>query len=101
MPHLVVQASFNSGEWSPNLFARVDLTKYKAGAALLENFFVDYRGGASTRTGTGTFSKPINPRRRFGLSPFASFTVGYVLEFGDGYIRFFIVDRQSSRLASP
>ena len=41
MPHLVAQASFNSGEWSPNLFARVDLAKYKAGAALLENFFVD------------------------------------------------------------
>ena len=52
MPHLVAQASFNSGEWSPNLFARVDLAKYKAGAALLENFFVDYRGGASTRVGT-------------------------------------------------
>jgi hypothetical protein len=52
MTDLIIQASFNSGEWSPNLYARVDLVKYKAGAALLQNFFVDYRGGASTRMGT-------------------------------------------------
>ena len=45
------------------------LQSIKAGAALLENFFVDYRGGASTRTGTKYILKPINPRRRFGLSP--------------------------------
>jgi len=47
-----IQASFNSGEWSPKLFARVDVKKYQSGAALLENFFIDYRGGASTRSGT-------------------------------------------------
>ena len=47
MGEIVAQASFNSGEWSPNLYARVDLQKYHSGAALLENFYVDYRGGAS------------------------------------------------------
>ena len=90
MPHLVVQASFNSGEWSPNLYARVDLTKYKAGAALLENFFVDYRGGASTRTGTKYILQAYKSATPVRLISFqASFTVGYVLEFGDGYIRFY------------
>jgi len=90
MSHLVVQASFNSGEWSPNLYARVDLTKYKAGAALLENFFVDYRGGASTRTGTKYILQAYKSATPVRLISFqASFTVGYVLEFGDGYIRFF------------
>ena len=38
MSDLTIQASLNSGEWSPKLFARVDLAKYKSGAALLENF---------------------------------------------------------------
>ena len=52
MSDIAVQASFNAGEWSPALFARVDIQKYHSAAALLENFFVDYRGGASTRTGT-------------------------------------------------
>ena len=31
---------------------RVDIQKYRSGAALLSNYFVDYRGGASTRPGT-------------------------------------------------
>ena len=90
MPHLVAQASFNSGEWSPNLYARVDLAKYKAGAALLENFFVDYRGGASTRPGTQYILQAYKSSTPVRLITFqASFGVGYVLEFGNGYIRFF------------
>lgn len=90
MSDLVIQASLNSGEWSPKLFARVDLQKYKSGAALLQNWFVDYRGGASTRPGSKYILQcrdSVNPVR---LIPFqASFSVGYVLEFGDEYIRFY------------
>ena len=71
-------------------FARVDLAKYKAGAALLENFFVDYRGGASTRVGTKYILQAYKSATQVRLISFqASFTVGYVLEFGDGYIRFY------------
>ena len=90
MPNDIIQASFNSGEWSPKLFARVDLAKYKSGAALLENFFVDYRGGASTRPGTKYILQCRYPTLNVRLIPFqASFDIGYVLEFGHGYIRFF------------
>jgi hypothetical protein len=90
MSDLVIQASLNSGEWSPKLFARVDLAKYKSGAALLENFFVDYRGGASTRPGTKYILQCYKSATAVRLIPFqASFDVGYVLEFGDQYIRFF------------
>ncbi len=86
----VIQASFNSGEWSPKLFARVDMQKYRSGAALLENFFVDYRGGASTRPGTKYILQCFNSNENVRLIPFqASFAVGYVLEFGHGYIRFY------------
>lgn len=90
MSDLVIQASLNSGEWSPKLFARVDMQKYKSGAALLENFFVDYRGGASTRPGTKYVLQCYKSATAVRLIPFqASFEVGYVLEIGDQYIRFF------------
>jgi len=89
MANPVIQTSFNAGEWAPSLYARVDLTKYHSGAALLRNFFVDYRGGATTRNGTKYIlqTRSTNTVRLFPFQ--ASFTVTYVLEFGTGYIRFF------------
>ena len=89
MSDVSVQASFNSGEWSPKLFARVDLQKYKSGAALLENFFVDYRGGASTRVGTKYIIQAYKSSTQVRIINFqASFAVGYVIEIGNGYMRF-------------
>ena len=85
----VIQTSFNSGEWSPSLYAQVSLKQYHSGAALLRNFFVDTRGGATTRPGT----KYVATCKSSGTVrpiPFqASFTVSYMLEFGQGYVRFF------------
>ena len=90
MPVSHNQKAFHAGEWSPNLYARVDLQKYHSAAALLENFFVDYRGGASNRPGTKYILQAYNSSAAVRLIPFsASFTVSYVLEFGDGYIRFY------------
>src|SRR6516164_3245868 len=88
MAQPVIQHSFHAGEWAPALNARVDLAKYHAGAALLKNFFVDYRGGVSTRPGTRYVltCKSLGSR----LIPFiASSSVQYVLEFGQNYIRFY------------
>lgn len=85
-----IQNSFNSGEWAPNLWARTDIEKYKSGAALLKNFFVDYRGGASTRVGTKYVLRGYKDSTAIRLIPFqASFVVKYAMEFGDQYIRFF------------
>lgn len=90
MSDLVIQASFNSGEWSPTLRARVDIQKYRSGAAMLRNFFVDYRGGASTRPGTQYIQTCLNSTLAVRIIPFqASTTVSYVLEFGNGYLRFY------------
>lgn len=47
-----IQNSFAAGELAPHLYGRTDLEKYRSGAAMMRNFFVDYRGGASTRPGT-------------------------------------------------
>jgi hypothetical protein len=90
MADLSIQASFNAGEWAPQLNARVDMTKYRSGAALLQNFFVDYRGGASTRPGTAYILQAFKSSTPVRLINFqAAFNVGYALEFGDFYIRFF------------
>lgn len=89
MSQPTIQTSFASGEWAPKLRARVDLAKYRSGAALLRNFFVDYSGGgASTRQGT----RFINQCKSLGarIIPFQpSTTLSYELEFGQGYIRFY------------
>lgn len=84
-----IQNSFHAGEWAPALNARVDLAKYKSAAALLENFFVDYRGGASSRSGTKYVIQCKDSVNEVRLISFqASFNVGYILEFGHQYIRF-------------
>ena len=85
----VIQTSFNSGEWSPSLYAQVNLKQYHSGAALLRNFFVDTRGGATTRPGT-RYVATCKSNSTVRPIPFqASFTVSYLLEFGQGYVRFF------------
>lgn len=85
----VIKTSFASGEWAPKLRSRVDIQKYHAGAAAMRNFFVDYSGGgASTRQGTQFIASVKTNGAR--LIPFqASATLSYVLEFGQGYIRFY------------
>jgi hypothetical protein len=91
MSDLAAQASFNTGEWAPSLYARVDLAKYRSGAALLSNFFVDYRGGASTRPGTKYILQCYKSATPVRLIPMqATFNIGYVLEFGQQYVRFFV-----------
>lgn len=85
----VHQTSFASGEWAPKLQSRVDVQKYRTGAALMRNFFVDYSGGgASTRQGTKFIAQAAaNGARLVGFQP--STTISYVLEFGQNYIRFY------------
>ena len=85
----VIQTAFHAGEWAPALYARVDLAKYHSAAAFIENWFVDYRGGVSTRPGTKYVLQAYNSTTDVRLIRFqASSTVGYVLEFGNYYIRF-------------
>lgn len=85
----LIQSSFSAGEISTNLFARVDLDKYHSGAAVMRNFFVDYRGGASSRAGTELIDRTKNSVRG-RLIPFIfSQTQSYVLELGNFYMRFY------------
>ncbi len=90
MAQPVIQTAFSGGEWSPDLYARVDLAKYHSAAQLLRNFYVDYRGGASSRPGLKYILQARNSAFPVRLIPFqASFTTSYVLEFGQNYLRFY------------
>lgn len=84
-----IQPALSSGELSPSLRSRIDLDKYAIGCSTVRNFYVDYRGGLVSRPGlayVGTCKQTgdIPPRD----IPFQfSITQGYVLEFGDYYMR--------------
>lgn len=81
-----VQSSFASGELSPGLLGHVDLAKYHTGAALMRNFFVDVKGGASTRPGTQYIVTAAGPGL---LVPFVfSATQTYMLLFTQFLIKF-------------
>lgn len=87
----VVKYAFIAGEISPTLFGRTDLTKYDLAVAEGLNFFVDYRGGLSSRPGFAfvDFVKADDKETRmfpFSFSP--DLSNSYIVLFGDEYIRF-------------
>lgn len=87
----LIKYAFSAGELSPSLYGRTDLTKYDLGVALSRNWFVDYRGGLSTRPGTEflDFIKHDEQDTKlieFRFSPDLSNI--YVLLFGHKYVRF-------------
>lgn len=91
-----IQAAVNGGEFSPELFGRVDLEKYRRSCSTLRNFFSSYRGGAVSRAGTkfvgfckqgqlGAAATVVAPRN---ITFQYSVTQGIVIEAGDHYFRF-------------
>jgi hypothetical protein len=84
-----IQTNFTSGELSPRMRGRVDLDQYRNGAAELRNVLVQMQGGATRRPGSTFIAATKTAGGRVRLYPFvvASLTA-YVLEFGDGYVRF-------------
>src|SRR5215213_10347775 len=86
----IAQNSFTTGEVAPTLYGRQDLAKYHAGCAVLSNFFVDAKGGVTTRPGTqyiGAFGSAGYGRLvPFQFSPAIGQT--YILAFSDQKLRF-------------
>src|SRR6056297_4193038 len=84
---LAILNTFNSGELSPHMNARIDFEKYKSGLRTLENFIVLPYGGARKRSGTEYIAETKND----GVARLAPFSVGvdqtYIMEIGVGYIR--------------
>jgi hypothetical protein len=57
-PISFIMNSLVAGEVSPDIYGRTDLAKYHQGCMTMKNWFVNYRGGASTRAGTQYMGQP-------------------------------------------
>jgi len=86
MANNVILPSFAAGELSPGLAARVDLAKYHVGAALLENMFVDFKGGVASRPGTQYLG--VTSGFTWLYKFVFSSTQQYVLVFSDHLLKF-------------
>lgn len=85
----LIKYAFSSGEISPTLYGRSDLTKFDMGMALAYNWFVDYRGGLSTRPGTEFVDYvPLEdqPTKMFTFRFSPALADNYVLLFGHRYM---------------
>lgn len=82
--------NFTSGELSPRLEGRVDISKYFNGCRILENFIVHPHGGATRRPGLRFIAEVKDSTKVVRLIPFVwNEDQAYILEFGHNYIRFY------------
>lgn len=94
-PLFRIQSSFAGGEFSPSMYARVDIAKYLSGMRTARNVNILPHGGVRNRPGTvmvaagGNSAKPIRL-----ISFIASTTQAYIIELGDFYARFYTNDAQ-------
>lgn len=85
----VYSKSFSGGEMSPDMFGRIDDTKYQSGAATMRNFIALPQGPVDNRPGTAFVRAVKDSTRKTRLIPFVYSTdQTMVLEFGHLYIRF-------------
>lgn len=85
-----LQSSFNAGELSPRLAARVDFVKYPAGLEICENIIPLPEGGAMRRPGSRYVAEVKSSSVRSRLKRFQfSVVQAYALEMGDGVMRFY------------
>lgn len=85
-----IQPCFSSGEFSPSLFPRVDIEKYRTGLKTCRNFYIHPHGGASNRPGTKHMAAAKHADKMCVVNSFIfSETQAYMLEMGEHYIRFY------------
>ncbi len=84
------QTSFSGGEYSPTIYARVDIAKYRSGLKTCRNFITHPSGGASNRPGTRFVAETKDSTKTSIVKEFIfSQDQTNILEFGDTYVRFF------------
>lgn len=89
------QLSFNAGEWSPACWGRIDLQKRRSALADGRNMVPLVQGTITRRPGTWYVTTAKSPTGAVRLQRFEfSTTQAYVLEFGEGYVRFYTDDGQ-------
>lgn len=81
--------SFNAGEFSPWLDARIDLEKYGSGCRRLENFLLTPYGGCRRRPGTEYVAEVRSSSEAARLIPFRfNVSTNYILVLNNGFMRF-------------
>ena len=92
-------ASFNAGEFSPRMGARVDFAKYRNACKTLENFLPLPQGGARRRAGWRFVAEVKDSTKATDVMPFEfSTTQAYIIERGENYFRFY---RNEGRIEGP
>ncbi|KKM22039.1 hypothetical protein LCGC14_1629410 [marine sediment metagenome] len=85
-----LKASFNAGELSPRLHARVDFIKYPSGLEECINLIPLPEGGVIRRPGTRFVAEIADSTKRGRLFGFeATAEQHHVLELGENKIRFY------------
>ena len=85
-----LQESFNAGEFSPLVAARVRFEKYQNAVQYSLNMIPLVQGGMTRRSGTMFVNEVKSSANKTRLVQFEySVTQAYILEFGNEYIRFY------------
>ena len=93
------QPSFNAGELSPRLAARLDFSKYRSGLETCENLLPLAEGGAMRRPGTRYVAEVKSSSVKGRLKKFQfSIEQAYMLEMGNTIMRFY---RHQAQIAVP
>lgn len=88
MVNSLILPSFSAGELSPDLYGRVDLSKWHVGLATCRNMYPRFEGGACNRPGFRFVGRARDSSQIVRLIPFIFSTVqAYMLEFGHQYMR--------------
>lgn len=88
----LIRYAFAAGEVAPSLYWRGDMEQFDFGLKLAKNFFVDFKGGLSTRPGTEFLEFVMDDDQPtkffdFRFAPDEANTFGIL--FGSDYVRFF------------
>ena len=85
-----LQASFNAGELSPRLHARVDFIKYPSGLEECQNLIPLPEGGLTRRPATRFVAEIVDSTKKGRLIGFeATAEQHHILELGENKIRFY------------
>ncbi|CNG65640.1 hypothetical protein [Yersinia intermedia] len=86
----LIKTNFTAGEISPRLMGRVDIARYANGAKTVENAVCVIHGGVMRRPGSRFAAAAKYGDQAARLIPYVfNRTQAYMLEFGNGYVRFY------------
>jgi hypothetical protein len=81
--------NMNAGVWSSKLDGRIDLEKYSAASRRADNFIIRPFGMLERRPGTKFIARTKDNGEAFLRKFQFNSTTGYIMEFGENYIRFY------------